>query len=145
MSNNKYIGYRPEINYTDNYETEKGAFQYSQETAEESTSSSYSTGSNSIEDGINKIDTLLKGVFPSKLKDSIFEVYNPIKDAYNKYLKNQSIICFNNKDKYINNTVGKVIYGLYFDRNTLSIKKGTSKKLNVYVIPTNDETNKVES
>lgn len=146
MSDKKYIGYSPNINYIEDYNTDKGSYNYehpyntNNQDKEHIQFHNFST----IEDKINKIDSLLNGVFPSKIKDSIYEIYNPIKDIYNKYIKGQPIIYLNNKTRYINNTVGPVSYGLYFETNTLSIVAGCSKTLKVYVIPTNDKTNKVD-
>ena len=144
MSKDKYIGYRPTIDYKEDYETNRGNYEYNIDSVLDEIQAEDFIESDPIQDNIEIIDKLLNGAFPSKLKDSILEIYNPIKDIYNEFLKNQPIFSINNNTKYINNKTEDATYGVYFNTKFLSVKVGHSKSLKAYVIPTTDISNKIE-
>lgn len=141
--NNKYryIGYRPNIKYEDDYNTDRGDYQATVDSQQQDQIyDNIDPSINKIENDIKKIDSLLD-VLPSKLKNNILEVYTPLKDTFNKYLKDQIITQYKKGTRFIDNTTSDSNYGLYLNKNALSIKKGKTIKLKAYVVPTSDSSN----
>lgn len=143
-NNNKYIGYRPNIDYDYNYDTDRSDYnKIDSNNIQQEISDDIDPSISKIENDIKKIDSLLN-VLPSKLKNNILEVYTPLKDTFDKYLKNQVIIQYQKETRFIDNTTSNSNYGLYLNKKTLSIKKGKTIKLNAIVVPTNDTSNTVK-
>ena len=92
MSEEKHIGYRPEINYEENYESDIGTYQKKTSSASTVDKDIEESQNDPIEEDINTIDKYLRGPLPTKLKNNISEIYKPLKDTYYKFIHNQSII-----------------------------------------------------
>lgn len=141
--NERYIGYRPDINYTEEYNTERG--NYYRETEEQNKQPQQEKPPielNDVEDDIKKIDVLLRNYLPSKLRDNVYEIYKPLKDTYYKYIHNQTISGRVDEERYIDNSTNAE-YGIYLNRKAISIKKGSEYLLKAYCVPTSDPGNVV--
>ena len=140
MSEEKHIGYRPEINYEENYESDIGTYQKKTSSASTVDKDIEESQNDPIEEDINTIDKYLRGPLPTKLKNNISEIYKPLKDTYYKFIHNQSIIKQSNGIQYIKNTPESE-YGIYLNKSAVSIKKGSEILLKATCIPTMDTSN----
>ena len=140
MPEEKHIGYRPEINYEENYESDIGTYQKKTSSASTVDKDIEESQNDPIEEDINTIDKYLRGPLPTKLKNNISEIYKPLKDTYYKFIHNQSIIKQSNGIQYIKNTPESE-YGIYLNKSAVSIKKGSEILLKATCIPTMDTSN----
>lgn len=90
------LGYKPNIKYSENYYSNS-------EQSNDSTLSSIDTSPNNLDTTIDYIDNSLQGL-PNDLGDIIAEVYEPIKNLYNDYLKDKDILEVPSYKKPIINT-----------------------------------------
>ena len=86
---NKTIGYRPQINYTENYDTDRGTYERQSFNDSLDNNRYNPITTDDIEEEIIKIDRSLNNFLPTKLKDDIYEVYKPLRDTYYNFLKGQ--------------------------------------------------------
>ena len=142
MSEEKHIGYRPEINYEENYKSDIGTYQRKTTVGSNQESNVEETQRDPIEDNIDVIDNYLRGPLPTKLKNNISEVYKPLKDTYYKFIHNQTILKKSNATQYIRNTPESE-YGIYLNKSAISIKKGSEILLKATCVPTMDPSNVV--
>lgn len=141
MSEDKYIGYRPEINYEENYESDIGTYQRRTDNiSDENQNTEEST--DPIEEDIKTIDSYLRGPLPTKLKNNISEIYKPLRDTYYNFVHSQIISKDTVGTRYIKNTIDAE-YGIYLDKRAVSMKKGSEILLKATCVPTMDPTNVV--
>ena len=137
---NKTIGYRPQINYTENYDTDRGTYerQSFNDSLDDNRYNPITT--DDIEEEIIKIDRSLNNFLPTKLKDDIYEVYKPLRDTYYNFLKGQLIYNRSEETKFIDNSINAE-YGIFLNRKAVSIKKGSEILLKAFCVPSSDESN----
>lgn len=137
---NKTIGYRPQINYTENYDTDRGTYerQSFNDSLDDNRYNPITT--DDIEEEIIKIDRSLNNFLPTKLKDDIYEVYKPLRDTYYNFLKGQLLYNRSEETKFIDNSINAE-YGIFLNRKAVSIKKGSEILLKAFCVPSSDESN----
>ena len=137
---NKTIGYRPQINYTENYDTDRGTYerQSFNDSLDDNRYNPITT--DDIEEEIIKIDRSLNNFLPTKLKDDIYEVYKPLRDTYYNFLKGQLIYNRSEETKFIDNSINAE-YGIFLNRKAVSMKKGSEILLKAFCVPSSDESN----
>ena len=137
---NKTIGYRPQINYTENYDTDRGTYerQSFNDSLDDNRYNPITT--DDIEEEIIKIDRSLNNFLPTKLKDDIYEVYKPLRDTYYNFLKGQLIYNRSEETKFIDNSINAE-YGIFLNRKAVSMKKGSEILLKAFCVPSSDASN----
>ena len=137
---NKTIGYRPQINYTENYDTDRGTYERQSFNDSLDNNRYNPITTDDIEEEIIKIDRSLNNFLPTKLKDDIYEVYKPLRDTYYNFLKGQLIYNRSEETKFIDNSINAE-YGIFLNRKAVSIKKGSEILLKAFCVPSSDESN----
>ena len=137
---NKTIGYRPQINYTENYDTDRGTYERQNFNDSLDNNRYNPITTDDIEEEIIKIDRSLNNFLPTKLKDDIYEVYKPLRDTYYNFLKGQLIYNRSEETKFIDNSINAE-YGIFLNRKAVSIKKGSEILLKAFCVPSSDESN----
>lgn len=137
---NKTIGYRPQINYTENYDTDRGTYE-KQSFNDSLDNNRYNPiTTDDIEEEIIKIDRSLNNFLPTKLKDDIYEVYKPLRDTYYNFLKGQLLYNRSEETKFIDNSINAE-YGIFLNRKAVSMKKDSEILLKAFCVPSSDESN----
>ena len=137
---NKTIGYRPQINYTENYDTDRGTYERQSFNDSLDNNRYNPITTDDIEEEIIKIDRSLNNFLPTKLKDDIYEVYKPLRDTYYNFLKGQLIYNRSEETKFIDNSINAE-YGIFLNRKAVSIKKGSEILLKAFCVPSSDASN----
>ena len=137
---NKTIGYRPQINYTENYDTDRGTYERQSFNDSLDNNRYNPITTDDIEEEIIKIDRSLNNFLPTKLKDDIYEVYKPLRDTYYNFLKGQLIYNRSEETKFIDNSINAE-YGIFLNRKAVSMKKGSEILLKAFCVPSSDESN----
>ena len=137
---NKTIGYRPQINYTENYDTDRGTYERQSFNDSLDNNRYNPITTDDIEEEIIKIDRSLNNFLPTKLKDDIYEVYKPLRDTYYNFLKGQLLYNRSEETKFIDNSINAE-YGIFLNRKAVSIKKGSEILLKAFCVPSSDESN----
>lgn len=142
MSEEKHIGYRPEINYEKSYESDIGTYQNKTNNTLNKEQNIEETQKDPIEENIEIIDDFLRGPLPTKLRNNVSEIYKPLKDTYYNFIHNQVISNKYTGTKYIENTLESE-YGIYLNKSAISMKKGSEILLIATCVPTMDPNNVV--
>ena len=137
---NKTIGYRPQINYTENYDTDRGTYERQSFNDSLDNNRYNPITTDDIEEEIIKIDRSLNNFLPTKLKDDIYEVYKPLRDTYYNFLKGQLIYNRSEETKFIDNSINAE-YGIFLNRKAVSMKKGSEILLKAFCVPSSDASN----
>lgn len=75
MSEDKHIGYRPEIDYEKSYKSNIGTYQSKTNNTLNKEQSIEETQKDPIEENIEIIDNFLRGPLPTKLRNNVSEIY----------------------------------------------------------------------
>lgn len=134
------LNYEPNINYTEDY--------YSQKADSSLLTTASSVSTSTIPSIINSIDNALKGL-PNNLSKAISEVYDPVKDFYYNYLYDK-VIDFdipNYQDEEIINVPtdnDNNLANIYLDKKVITLKVGQTYQLKYSIIPANHKIKGVE-
>lgn len=142
MSKDKYIGYRPDIGYEETYDSDIGTYKRKSNNILDNSQTEEETQTDPIEEDIKIVDSMLRGPLPTKLRDNIYEVYQPLKDTYYNYIHNQTRTRITNRTQFIDNSPNAE-YGIYLNKRAVSIKKGSEILLKAICVPTTDPGNVV--
>ena len=141
MSEDKHIGYRPNIDYEEIYDSDIGTYKRKSNDINDNQTEE-ETQVDPIEEDIKIVDSMLRGPLPTKLRDNVYEVYQPLRDTYYNYIHNQIKTRITNRAQFIDNSA-KAEYGIYLNKRAVSIKKGSEILLKAICVPTTDPSNVV--
>ena len=142
MSEDKHIGYRPNIDYEEIYDSDIGTYKRKSNDITNDNQTEEETQVDPIEEDIKIVDSMLRGPLPTKLRDNVYEVYQPLRDTYYNYIHNQIKTRITNRTQFIDNSA-KAEYGIYLNKRAVSIKKGSEILLKAICVPTTDPSNVV--
>lgn len=140
MSEDKHIGYRPDIDYEEIYDSDIGTYRKKSNDITNDNQTEEETQVDPIEEDIKVVDSMLRGPLPTKLRDNVYEVYQPLRDTYYNYIHNQTKTKITNRTQFIDNSA-KAEYGIYLNKRAVSIKKGSEILLKAICVPTTDPSN----
>lgn len=140
MSEDKHIGYRPDIDYEEIYDSDIGTYRRKSNDITNDNQTEEETQVDPIEEDIKIVDSMLRGPLPTKLRDNVYEVYQPLRDTYYNYIHNQIKTKITNRTQFIDNSA-KAEYGIYLNKRAVSIKKGSEILLKAICVPTTDPSN----